>query len=53
MDPSQSVVVVQPTVFVPTASVANPVPDYMGYSIFTMLCCCCPLGLAALIYSCS
>ncbi|CAI5781261.1 trafficking regulator of GLUT4 1-like [Podarcis lilfordi] len=26
-------------------------PDYMAYSIFTMLCCCLPLGVAALAYS--
>ncbi|XP_060113819.1 proline rich transmembrane protein 1B-like [Heteronotia binoei] len=26
-------------------------PDYMGYSIFTMLFCCLPLGIAALVYS--
>uniref|UniRef100_A0A8B9KRJ1 Uncharacterized protein n=1 Tax=Astyanax mexicanus TaxID=7994 RepID=A0A8B9KRJ1_ASTMX len=29
----------------------QPLPDYLGYSIFTMLCCCLPLGIAALIYS--
>ncbi|KAK2903532.1 hypothetical protein Q8A67_008245 [Cirrhinus molitorella] len=51
--PGQSVVAVQHTVFVPAAPLANPVPDYMGYSIFTLLCCCFPLGIAALIYSCS
>uniref|UniRef100_A0A803STP6 Uncharacterized protein n=1 Tax=Anolis carolinensis TaxID=28377 RepID=A0A803STP6_ANOCA len=26
-------------------------PDYMAYSIFTILCCCLPLGIAALVYS--
>ncbi|XP_028598402.1 proline-rich transmembrane protein 1-like [Podarcis muralis] len=26
-------------------------PDYLIYSIFTMLCCCLPLGIAALVYS--
>lgn len=26
-------------------------PDYLAYSIFTMLCCCLPLGVAALVYS--
>ncbi|XP_026139111.1 synapse differentiation-inducing gene protein 1-like [Carassius auratus] len=51
--PGQSVVTVQPVVFVTAAPLANPVPDYLAYSIFTMLCCCFPLGVAALIYSIS
>uniref|UniRef100_A0A3B3VU05 Uncharacterized protein n=1 Tax=Poecilia latipinna TaxID=48699 RepID=A0A3B3VU05_9TELE len=43
----------QPTVYVTQGPLTNPVNDYMGYSIFTMLCCCLPLGIAALIYSIS
>ncbi|CAJ1065478.1 transmembrane protein 91-like [Xyrichtys novacula] len=27
-------------------------PSYIGLSIFNLLCCCLPLGIAALIYSC-
>ncbi|XP_058231892.1 trafficking regulator of GLUT4 1-like [Hemibagrus wyckioides] len=49
--PGQATVTVQPTVFVTPGTQVNPVPDYLGYSIFTMLCCCLPLGIAALIYS--
>ncbi|KAF4102816.1 synapse differentiation-inducing gene protein 1-like [Onychostoma macrolepis] len=51
--PGQPIVNVQPAVFVTAAPLANPAPDYLGYSIFTMLCCCFPLGIAAIIYSCS
>ncbi|XP_026148974.1 proline-rich transmembrane protein 1 [Mastacembelus armatus] len=46
-------VTIQPTVYVTRAPLAEPVNDYLGYSIFTMLCCCLPLGIAALIYSIS
>ncbi|KAL8220135.1 UNVERIFIED_CONTAM: hypothetical protein K2H54_039399 [Gekko kuhli] len=45
--------VIQPplhtTVIVPVEPTSEP--DYLGYSIFTMLCCCMPLGVAALVYS--
>uniref|UniRef100_A0A1A7XLY8 Uncharacterized protein n=1 Tax=Iconisemion striatum TaxID=60296 RepID=A0A1A7XLY8_9TELE len=46
-------VTVQPTVYVTRGPLEQPVNDYMGYSIFTLLCCCLPLGIAALIYSIS
>ncbi|KAL4657736.1 annexin A11-like [Arapaima gigas] len=46
-------ITVQPTVYVTQAPLANPLPDYLGYSIFTMVCCCLPLGIAALVYSIS
>ncbi|XP_017265317.1 proline-rich transmembrane protein 1-like [Kryptolebias marmoratus] len=49
----QGAVMVQPTVYVARGPLENPVNDYLGYSIFTMLCCCMPLGIAALIYSIS
>ncbi|KAJ8384480.1 hypothetical protein AAFF_G00205010 [Aldrovandia affinis] len=50
---AQPMVTVQPTVFVTQTALAQPYKDYLGYSIFTMLCCCLPLGIAALIYSIS
>ncbi|XP_078507167.1 uncharacterized protein LOC144767643 [Lissotriton helveticus] len=48
--PGQTVVVTtQPGV------VVAPVPSYhrdcLGYSIFTMICCCLPIGIAALVFS--
>ncbi|XP_054638327.1 proline-rich transmembrane protein 1-like [Dunckerocampus dactyliophorus] len=49
--PQPATVTVQPTVFVTQGPLANPVNDYLCYSIFNMLCCCLPLGIAALIYS--
>ncbi|XP_048067517.1 uncharacterized protein LOC125280815 [Megalobrama amblycephala] len=49
--PGQTVVTVQPPVNVSFTPLANPLPDHMCYSIFTMLCCCLPLGSAALVYS--
>ncbi|KAM4736593.1 uncharacterized protein FYW61_006705 [Anableps anableps] len=52
--PGQPVpVTMQPTVYVTQGPLENPVDDYMCYSIFTMFCCCLPLGIAALIYSIS
>ncbi|KAJ7304115.1 hypothetical protein JRQ81_011640 [Phrynocephalus forsythii] len=45
--PSQSILITQ---ICSTHGVSHE-PDYMAYSIFTMLCCCLPLGVAALVYS--
>ncbi|CAM4704316.1 unnamed protein product [Leuciscus chuanchicus] len=49
--PGQTVVTVQPPVNVSFTPLTNPEPDYLCYSIFTLLCCCLPLGSAALVYS--
>ncbi|KAG8143345.1 hypothetical protein E2320_000583, partial [Naja naja] len=40
----------QQTILITNVQAVNE-PDYLGYSIFTLLCCCLPLGIAALIYS--
>ncbi|PIO32774.1 hypothetical protein AB205_0103240 [Aquarana catesbeiana] len=44
-----------PAVAAGATGTARPPVQYEGYlcwSIFSMLCCCCPLGLAAIIYAC-
>ncbi|XP_070620582.1 proline-rich transmembrane protein 1-like [Erythrolamprus reginae] len=40
----------QQTVLI-TPAYPSAEPDYLAYSIFTMLCCCLPLGIAALVFS--
>ncbi|KAK2874657.1 hypothetical protein Q8A67_021810 [Cirrhinus molitorella] len=47
----QTGVAIQPIVAVMPIVVA--VPDYMFYSIFTMLVCCLPLGITAVVFSCN
>ncbi|XP_071381694.1 proline-rich transmembrane protein 1 [Centroberyx affinis] len=51
--PGVATVTVQPTVYVTRPPLEHPVNDYLCYSVFTLLCCCLPLGIAALIYSIS
>ncbi|XP_041844535.1 proline-rich transmembrane protein 1-like [Melanotaenia boesemani] len=47
------IITVQPAMFRNPASPQVPVNDYLGYSIFTLLCCCLPLGICALVHSIS
>ncbi|CAM4731338.1 unnamed protein product [Leuciscus chuanchicus] len=51
--PVHTGVTVQPTVYMTSTPALVNLPDYFGYSIFTLLCCCFPLGIAAVIYSIS
>ncbi|XP_026083992.1 synapse differentiation-inducing gene protein 1-like [Carassius auratus] len=48
---NEPVVIVQPSANMRHDPPADPVPDYMCYSTFTMLCCCLFLGIAALHFS--
>lgn len=49
--PGHPAVTVQPSVYLTNTPLAYPLPDYLLYSIFNLLCCCFPLGIVALIYS--
>lgn len=40
-----------PIAYVVTEDQQKSYPSFLCYSIFTMLCCCLPLGIAALVYS--
>ncbi|KAK7127359.1 hypothetical protein R3I93_020062 [Phoxinus phoxinus] len=51
--PVHTGVTVQPAVFMTSTPTPTHLPDYLGYSIFTLVCCCFPLGIAAVIYSVS
>ncbi|KAA0702534.1 Synapse differentiation-inducing gene protein 1 [Triplophysa tibetana] len=51
--PGHPAVTVQPAVYVASVQLVSAPPDFLGYSIFTMLFCCLPLGIAALVYSCT
>ncbi|KAK7127363.1 hypothetical protein R3I93_020065 [Phoxinus phoxinus] len=44
-------VTVQPTVFMTSTPAPVYISDYLCYSIFTLLFCCCPLGIAAVFNS--
>nr|XP_055067131.1 synapse differentiation-inducing gene protein 1-like [Misgurnus anguillicaudatus]XP_055067132.1 synapse differentiation-inducing gene protein 1-like [Misgurnus anguillicaudatus] len=51
--PGKPPITVEPTVYVAPTPLAHPLPDYLCYSIFNMICSCLPLGIAALVYSIS
>lgn len=51
--PGLPAVTVQPAVYVASVHLISAPPDFLGYSIFTMLFCCLPLGIAAIVYSCT
>ncbi|XP_060639830.1 proline rich transmembrane protein 1B-like [Anolis sagrei] len=49
--PSEGVLFHPPQAVFITPVQPTYVPDYLAYSIFTMLCCCVPLGIVAFVYS--
>ncbi|XP_074837116.1 dispanin subfamily A member 2b-like [Carettochelys insculpta] len=50
-DPNQGPILYAPQQVVLVSPPAAHENDYLGYSIFTLLCCCLPLGIVALVYS--
>lgn len=44
-------IITQSTMYLTQGPADTPINDYLGYSIFTLLCCCLPLGIMALVYS--
>nr|XP_055067136.1 uncharacterized protein LOC129448633 isoform X3 [Misgurnus anguillicaudatus] len=51
MNPGDQVFTMQPEVNVINTPQDKPLPDYLLYSIFTMLFCFLPTGIAALVFS--
>lgn len=48
---ASTVITNQPAIIINQTPLAHPPPDYLGFSIFTLICCCLPIGIAALVFS--